>query len=64
MPGFCFWEPECPNEGGPNAIKSRFHLAQMLDTMIVLNDVGTGLTNGFIRYGWEPPTYPKYGFFC
>ena len=40
------------------------HLAQMIDTMIVLDDVGTGLTNGFIRYGWEPPTYPMYGFLC
>ncbi|MAT45465.1 MAG: hypothetical protein CL609_24315 [Anaerolineaceae bacterium] len=40
------------------------HLAQMIDTMIVLDDQGTGLSNGFIRYGWEPPTYPAYGFLC
>jgi hypothetical protein len=40
------------------------HLAQMIDTMIVLDDVGTGLSNGFIRYGWKPPTYPMYGFLC
>jgi len=40
------------------------HLAQMIDTMIVLDEKGTGLSNGFIRYGWEPPTYPPYGFLC
>ena len=40
------------------------HLAQMIDTMLVLDDQGTGLSNGFIRYGWEPPTYPYYGFLC
>ena len=36
----------------------------MIDTMLVLDDQGTGLSNGFIRYGWEPPTYPYYGFLC
>ena len=40
------------------------HLASMIDTMLILDDKGTGLTNGFIRYGWEPPTYPMYGFLC
>jgi hypothetical protein len=40
------------------------HLAQMIDTMLVLDDQGTGVSNGFIRYGWEPPTYPYYGFLC
>jgi hypothetical protein len=40
------------------------HLAQMIDSMLVLDDQGTGLSNGFIRYGWEPPTYPLYGFLC
>jgi hypothetical protein len=40
------------------------HLAQMIDTMLVLDDLGTGVSNGFIRYGWEPPTYPSYGFLC
>jgi len=39
-------------------------LASMIDTLLVLDDKGTGLTNGFIRYGWEPPTYPMYGFLC
>lgn len=39
-------------------------LASMVDTVIILDDEGTGLTNGFIRYGWEPPTYPMYGFLC
>lgn len=37
-------------------------LAEMIDTMLVLDDKGTGVTNGFIKYGWEPPTYPMYGF--
>ena len=50
-----YWE-ECETE--------YCHLAQMIDSMIVLDDLGTGLTNGFIRYGWEPPTYPMYGFLC
>lgn len=40
------------------------HLAQMIDTMLVLDDKGTGVSNGFIRYGWEPPTYPYYGVLC
>lgn len=40
------------------------HLASMVDTMLILDDQGTGLSNGFIRYGWEPPTYPMYGFLC
>jgi hypothetical protein len=39
-------------------------LAEMIDTIIILDDQGTGITNGFIRYGWEPPTYPTYGFLC
>jgi hypothetical protein len=40
------------------------HLASMIDTMLILDDQGTGLSNGFIRFGWEPPTYPMYGFLC
>ena len=40
------------------------HLAQMIDTTLILDDKGTGLTNGFIRYGWEPPSHPMYGFLC
>jgi hypothetical protein len=39
-------------------------LVQTIDTVLVLDDVGTGLTNGCIRYGREPPTYPYYGFLC
>ena len=39
-------------------------LASMIDTLIVLDNEGTGLTNGFIRHGWEPPAYPMYGFLC
>jgi hypothetical protein len=38
--------------------------AHMIDTILILDDKGTGITNGFIRYGWEPPTYPMYGFLC
>lgn len=38
------------------------HLAAMIDSMLILDDQGTGLSNGFIKYGWEPPTYPLYGF--
>lgn len=40
------------------------HLAQRIDTILVLDDQGTGITNGFIRHGWEPPAYPMYGFLC
>jgi hypothetical protein len=40
------------------------HLAEKIDTILVLDDKSTGITNGFIRYGWEPPTYPMYGFLC
>lgn len=40
------------------------HLAQMIDSTLILDDKGTGLTNGFIREGWEPPTTPMYGFLC
>jgi hypothetical protein len=40
------------------------HFAQLVDTLIILDDQGTGLSNGFIRYGWEPPSYPYYGFLC
>lgn len=50
-----YWE-ECNTE--------YCRLAGMIDTILVLDDKGTGLTNGFIRYGWEPPTYPMYGFLC
>ena len=39
-------------------------LAATIDTILVLDDEGTGITNGFIRYGWEPPTWPAYGFLC
>ena len=37
------------------------HLAQMIDTTLILDDQGTGITNGFIRSGWQPPSYPLYG---
>lgn len=37
-------------------------LAAVVDTMLILDDKGTGVSNGFIKYGWEPPTYPLYGF--
>jgi hypothetical protein len=37
-------------------------IAEMIDTRLVLDDKGTGISNGFIRYGWAPPTYPLYGF--
>jgi hypothetical protein len=37
-------------------------IAQSIDTLLVLDDKGTGISNGFIRYGWAPPTYPLYGF--
>ena len=36
----------------------------MIDIMLVLDDQGTRVSNGFIRYGWAPPTYPYYGFLC
>jgi hypothetical protein len=49
------WE-ECPSQV--------CHAAQMIDTLLVLDDQGTGITNGFIREGWAPPTYPMYGFLC
>jgi hypothetical protein len=39
-------------------------LAQRIDTILILDDKGTGITNGFIREGWQPPTYPMYGFLC
>lgn len=39
-------------------------LAQRIDTILILDDEGTGITNGFIREGWQPPTYPMYGFLC
>lgn len=39
-------------------------LAETIDTILILDDKGTGITNGFIRYGWEPPAYPYYGFLC
>lgn len=38
------------------------HLAQLIDTTLILDDKGTGITNGFIRYGWQPPSHPLYGF--
>jgi hypothetical protein len=37
-------------------------LSNMVDTILVLDNKGTGVSNGFIRYGWQPPTYPFYGF--
>jgi hypothetical protein len=49
------WE-ECPSEV--------CHAAQMIDTLLILDDQGTGISNGFIREGWAPPTYPMYGFLC
>ncbi len=39
-------------------------LAEQIDTILVLDDQGTCISNGFIRYGWAPPTYPTYGFLC
>jgi hypothetical protein len=39
-------------------------ISRMVDTMLILDDKGTGISNGFIRFGWEPPTYPLYGFLC
>jgi hypothetical protein len=39
-------------------------LAQTVDTSLVLDDQGTGLTNAFIRTGHEPPLHPMYGFLC
>lgn len=39
-------------------------LARRIDTILILDDKGTGITNGFIREGWQPPTYPMYGFLC
>jgi len=30
-------------------------------TLLVLDDQGTGVSKGFIRNGWEPPTYPYNG---
>lgn len=50
-----FWEA-CPSE--------YCHLAERIDSMIVLDELGTGLSNGFIRHGWEPPADPLYGFLC
>lgn len=37
-------------------------LAEQIDGLLVLDDQGTGITNGFIRHGWEPPTAPMYGY--
>lgn len=39
-------------------------IANMIDTILILDDRGTGISNGFIKYGWEPPTSPMYGFLC
>jgi hypothetical protein len=39
-------------------------VAERIDTILVLDDQGTGISNGFIRYGWAPPSYPSYGFLC
>jgi hypothetical protein len=39
-------------------------LADQLDHILVLDDQGTGISNGFIRYGWLPPLYPDYGILC
>jgi hypothetical protein len=39
-------------------------VANLIDTIIILDDEGTGITNGFIRNGWEPPASPMYGFLC
>ena len=36
----------------------------MIDIMVVLNDQGSGVSNGFIRNSWELPTYPYNGFRC
>jgi len=33
-------------------------------TLLVLDDQGIGVFNGFIRNSWEPPTYPYYDFLC
>jgi hypothetical protein len=54
-----------PNGVNWEDCKSEYcHEAHMIDTILILDDKGTGITNGFIRYGWEPPTYPMYGFLC
>lgn len=39
-------------------------VANLIDTIIILDDKGTGITNGFIQNGWEPPASPMYGFLC
>lgn len=39
-------------------------IAQMIDTMLYMDDKGTGISNGFIRNGWAPPTDPLFGFLC
>lgn len=39
-------------------------VAQTVDTILILDDQGTGISNGFIRYGWQPPSSPMYGFLC
>ena len=39
-------------------------LAENVDTLMALDDQGTGLTNAFIRTGHEPPLHPMYGFLC
>ena len=36
----------------------------MIDIMLVLNDRDTGVSYGFIRNSWEPPTDHCYGFLC
>ena len=38
--------------------------AKTIDTLLILDDKGTGISNGFIRYRWEPPSSPMYGFLC
>ena len=50
-----FWE-DCPSD--------YYHLAQRIDSVLVLDEQGTGISNGFIRYGWQPPSHPFYGFLC
>ena len=39
-------------------------VANAVDGILILDDQGTGISNGFIRYGWEPPSFPMYGFLC
>lgn len=45
-------------------VRANIAAGAKIDTILTLDDKGTGITNGFIREGWQPPTYPMYGFLC